>query len=210
MRASQGVFQSIAQRTAGRNPVTLWWSLPATSCFNPPPSAQPGGTLDLSAGSFLPMVSIHRPAHSRAEQRPNPSSEQNQRVSIHRPAHSRAERIVAHREAGLGEFQSTAQRTAGRNGSMLAACFNPPPSAQPGGTGRRRGPAHPDPVSIHRPAHSRAEPGDRRHNRSPRQCFNPPPSAQPGGTGPAESSGRGLCRFNPPPSAQPGGTYSAT
>ncbi len=138
MRASQGVFQSIAQRTAGRNPVTLWWSLPATSCFNPPPSAQPGGTLDLSAGSFLPMVSIHRPAHSRAEQRPNPSSEQNQRVSIHRPAHSRAERIVAHREAGLGEFQSTAQRTAGRNAAeadALGAAF----------------------VSIHRPAHSRAE-----------------------------------------------------
>ncbi len=153
-------FQSTAQRTAGRNgSASVAFSMRV--CFNPPPSAQPGGTRvgRLHRGSRA--VSIHRPAHSRAEPRwRNISGATGQRSD--RPAHSRAEPRWTKRRCGSWKFQSTAQRTAGRNRLMAAvvgkaACFNPPPSAQPGGTfdpdELRPLPA----VSIHRPAHSRAE-----------------------------------------------------
>ncbi len=58
--------------------------------FNPPPSAQPGGTTTESGGQLRIGVSIHRPAHSRAEHGAGHSG-QTSWVSIHRPAHSRAE-----------------------------------------------------------------------------------------------------------------------
>ncbi len=108
-------FQSTAQRTAGRNgaggfglrlelPVSIHrpahsraeqqsiFSTQSNGGFNPPLSAQPGGTPSGQTMRLVNYVSIHRPAHSRAERKRKGSFSGVPGVSIHRPAHSRAER----------------------------------------------------------------------------------------------------------------------
>ena len=108
------LFQSTAQHRAGRN------GLRFDSC------------------SGLTMVSIHRPAQSRAEP-PRPCSGECPRW-FQSTAQHRAGRngVWARSSTPASSFQSTAQHRAGRNGGQL-------PEAPVGS------------VSIHRPAQSRAE-----------------------------------------------------
>ena len=159
-------------------------------------------------------------------------SAQARAVSIHRPAQSRAEqsRRCSSRRCRL--FQSTAQHRAGRNPRRprcwrSGACFNPPPSTEPGGTGVGDHPASPSSfqstaqhragrnitvraalaafwVSIHRPAQSRAELGLAELALAVGVSIHRPAQSR------AELGDNGFLtvvgRFNPPPSTEPGGT----
>ncbi len=154
--------------------------------FNPPPSAQPGGT---QARTAAPTTT--RRFNPPPSAQPGGTAQRHavhlvNRVSIHRPAHSRAERAVDAQVQGDGGFQSTAQRTAGRNGEMRGGVAGSEvfQSTAQRTAGRNR--------------------GRRAYQRGP-VCFNPPPSAQPGGTSSPAARSTGAS-FNPPPSAQPGGT----
>ncbi len=155
-------FQSTAQHEAGRNRLRVTASRYCPG-FNPPPSTKPGGTEEGEPLLRVALVSIHRPARSRAERvrfstgcppswrfNPPPST---------KPGGTAYPLRSSSRVRCFNPPPSTkpgGTRRCSRRGTSCAS-FNPPPSTKPGGTHGRtrrgRGPI----VSIHRPARSRAE-----------------------------------------------------